>query len=261
MSRPAPITLFPERSRLLLSRRTALASAAVSASSTVIAGCARSSHQDVPSQNRTDSPTTGTRKPQKAQDKKPVLYLYPQKTTELEVRLSYAGELTYCYPEPQRSQGAATWCVSASPDGTLTDASGRSYPSLFWEGLRSETLPPAEGFVVEAGQDKPFLEDKLALLGLSEQEAADFITYWGPQLAVRGRCLVTFASEWFSHIATYRLTDVKTGAELVPDTFVRVFMLISDVPTAGVREQVLSPGPGPGRQGFTAVEWGGAIVY
>lgn len=257
MSRPAPITLFPERSRLVLSRRVALVSAAVSAS-TLIAGCSRSSHQDVPSQNQTHSPTTATSKAQEVEDKKPVLYLYPRQHTELEVSLDYAGELTYCYPEPQRTQGTATWRVSASPDGTLTDPAGRSYPSLFWEGVRPETVPPTEGFVVEAGQDKPFLEEKLALLGLAEHEAADFITYWGPQLAVRGRCLVTFASQWFSQVATYRLTDATTGAELVPDTFIRVFMLVSEVPVGGVREQVLSPAPA--REGFTAVEWGGAIV-
>jgi len=33
-----------------------------------------------------------------------------------------------------QADGGVTWHMTASPDGDLTDASGRNYPSLFWEG-------------------------------------------------------------------------------------------------------------------------------
>jgi len=100
-----------------------------------------------------------------------------------------------------------------------------------------------------------FLEDKLSTLGLSEREAAEFITFWGPRIAERGKALVTFASEEFARQAVYRLTDPSSGAGIVPDTFIRVYIVVGDVPQTAVPEQKLEPGPT--RTGFTVVEWGG----
>ena len=166
---------------------------------------------------------------------------------DLSVSLDYEGTLTYTYPTPQtQTDGGVTWHVTAAPDGDLTDALGRHYPSLFWEGEEPATLAQDEGFVVEADAATSFLEDKLSVLGLSEREAAEFITFWGPRIAERGRALVTFA---------YRFTDPSSGAEIVPDTFIRVYIVVGDAPRAAVREQKLVPAPA--RTGFTAVEWGG----
>ena len=154
-----------------------------------------------------------------------------------------------------QADGGVTWHMTASPDGDLTDASGRNYPSLFWEGGEPTTFAQDKGFVVEADAATGFLEDKLSLLGLSDREAAEFITFWGPRIAERGRALVTFASEEFARQAVYRLTDPSSGAGIVPDTFIRVYIVVGDVPQTAVPEQKLEPGPT--RTGFTAVEWGG----
>lgn len=111
--------------------------------------------------------------PEEQKAKKPVLYLYPTRTMDLSVSLDYEGTLTYTYPTPQaRADGSVTWQVTAAPDGDLTDASGRHYPSLFWEGEGTTILTQDEGFVVEADTAAAFLEDKLSTLGLSEREAA-----------------------------------------------------------------------------------------
>ena len=194
--------------------------------------------------------------PEDQKAKKPVLYLYPTRTMQLSVSLDYEGKLTYTYPTPQtQAEGGVTWHVTASPDGDLTDASGRHYPSLFWEGEGTMALTQDKGFVVEAGAAAAFLEDKLSTLGLSEREAAEFITFWGPRIAERGRALVTFATDEYARKAVYRLTDVSSGAEIVPETFIRVYIVIGDVPQAAVPEQKLVPAPA--RTGFTAVEWGG----
>ena len=139
-----------------------------------------------------------SREPSKEQDndKKPVLYLYPSRTMRLSVSLDYEGTLTYTYPTPQaRADGAVTWRVTASPDGDLTDASGRHYPSLFWEGEGPTTFAQNEGFIVDADAATGFLEEKLSILGLSEREAAEFITFWGSRITERGRALVTFATD------------------------------------------------------------------
>lgn len=65
-------------------------------------------------------------------DAKPVIYLYPEKKTAVTVKLNYAGELTCTYPAYNDG-----WKVSASPDGTLTDAAGQTYNYLYWEGVNS----------------------------------------------------------------------------------------------------------------------------
>ncbi|QQM66590.1 hypothetical protein [Actinomyces weissii] len=52
----APITLYPERSPLLMSRRAAVAAAVVSGASLLV-GCGRTTHSDVPTR------PTGSSKP------------------------------------------------------------------------------------------------------------------------------------------------------------------------------------------------------
>ncbi|ERH14130.1 hypothetical protein HMPREF0043_02368, partial [Actinobaculum sp. oral taxon 183 str. F0552] len=61
-----------------------------------------------------------------------MLYVYSEGRTSLSVNLDYAGSVTYTYP---KAGPGNVWRVTAGPDGTLTDASGRSYPYLFWEGI------------------------------------------------------------------------------------------------------------------------------
>ena len=67
---------------------------------------------------------------------KPVLYVYPEREQSLTVSLDVEGELGTVYPAPDvletTDRGTqASWSVTASPDGTLTDQGGRTYPSLF----------------------------------------------------------------------------------------------------------------------------------
>lgn len=119
---------------------------------------------------QTDGPTLvpvplPTRMPTREKAYKPVLYLYPQEERQLAVTLDVEGELGTVYPAPERQvqteEGTrASWTISAAPDGTLTDASGRTYPSLFWDGPVSLT-PPEQGFVVAREDAVPFLEEKL----------------------------------------------------------------------------------------------------
>ena len=211
----------------------------------VLTGCSTQKSSSEPSEE-----------PNESLSKNPVLYLYPTKTTELSVSLDYDGTLTYTYPTPQtQADGAVTWHMTASPDGDLTDVAGRHYSSLFWEGEGPIGGTQNDGFVVEADTATGFLEEKLSILGLSEHETAEFITFWGPRIAERGRALVTFATDEYVRKAVYRFTDVSSGADAIPDTFIRVYVIIGDVPQEAVPEQNLVPAPA--RTGFTAVEWGG----
>ncbi len=198
---------------------------------------------------------------ERAAPKKPVLYLYPERVVSLGVGLSYDGVVSDSYPVAVGGVGAdgralASWSVTAGPDGVLRDAGGRVYPYLFWEGPTGADLSQGSGFLVARDDVVGFLEEKLALLGLDEREAADFITYWAPRMRVNEYTLVSFDSGAYRDAARYTFT-ADDGSVVQPDTFIRVFMTISAASaSAVVPEQELVPAPA--RTGFTAVEWGGA---
>ena len=190
---------------------------------------------------------------------KPVLYVYPEREQSLTVSLEVEGELGTVYPAPDALETTdrgtqASWTVTASPDGTLTDQGGRTYPSLFWDGEMTLEAPE-QGFIVAREDAVVFLEEKLALLGLTDKEAADFITYWAPRIRANEYTFVSFDASSYTARARYSFTD-EAGALVEPDTFIRVFMTIR----AADANEVVTPqvfGPTPTRSGFTAVEWGG----
>ena len=189
------------------------------------------------------------------------MYVYPEEEQGLTMTIDVKGTLDMVYPAPERQvqteEGTrASWTISAAPDGTLTDASGRSYPYVFWEGpVRQDT--PERGFIVAREDAVPFLEEKLALLGLTDKEAADFITYWAPRIRANEYTFVSFDASSYAQQVTYSFAD-EAGNQVVPDTFIRVFMTIR---AADANEEVTPQvfGPTPTRSGFTAVEWGGAV--
>ena len=192
-------------------------------------------------------------------DEKPVVYVYPEEEQGLTMTIDVKGTLDMVYPAPERQvqteEGTrASWTISAAPDGTLTDASGRSYPYVFWEGpVRQDT--PERGFIVAREDAVPFLEEKLALLGLGDKEAADFITYWAPRIRANEYTFVSFDASSYAQQVTYSFAD-EAGVPVEPDTFIRVFMTIR----AADANEVVTPqvfGPTPTRSGFTVIEWGG----
>ena len=192
-------------------------------------------------------------------DEKPVVYVYPEEEQGLTMTIDVKGTLDMVYPAPERQvqteEGTrASWTISAAPDGTLTDASGRTYPSLFWDGPVSLTSPE-QGFVVAREDAVPFLEEKLGQLGLSDKEAADFITYWAPRIRANEYTFVSFDASSYAQQVTYSFAD-EAGNQVTPDTFIRVFMTIR----AADASTVVTPqnfAPTPTRSGFTVVEWGG----
>ena len=190
---------------------------------------------------------------------KPVLYVYSPQEQLVTVSVDVDGAIDTAYPAPDALETTdwgtrASWSVTASPDGTLTDQGGRTYPSLFWDGEMTLEAPE-QGFIVAREDAVPFLEEKLALLGLTDKEAADFITFWAPQIRANEYTFVSFDASSYTAHARYSFTD-EAGAPVKPDTFIRVFMTIRQAEvTTQVREQAF--GPTPQRTGLVAVEWGG----
>ena len=146
-------------------------------------------------------------------DAKPVIYLYPEAETDVTVTLDYDGELTCVYPV----MNGNSWMVTASPDGTLTDAVGQTYNYLYWEGVSRTEYDFSQGFCVPGRDTAAFLEDTLATLGLNRREANEFIVYWLPHMEGNAYNLIAFQTSSYTDHA--RLT-----ADPAPDTVLRVFM-------------------------------------
>lgn len=85
-------------------------------------------------------------------DAKPVIYLYPEAETDVTVTLDYDGELTCVYPV----MNGNSWMVTASPDGTLTDAVGQTYNYLYWEGVSRRNMTSPRASAYQAGTPPPF---------------------------------------------------------------------------------------------------------
>lgn len=178
-------------------------------------------------------------------DAKPVLYLYPEKETEVNVRLDYDGELTCTYP----ACGENGWTVTAAPDGTLRDKAGQTYNYLYWEGLSRGDYDFSRGFCVPGEDTAAFLEESLEKLGLTRREANEFIVYWLPRMEASAYNLISFQSEAYTDRAKLTITPE-------PDSLLRVFMAWRPLEEAvEIPEQDL---PAFRRKGFAAVEWGGA---
>ena len=177
---------------------------------------------------------------------KPVVYLYPEKTTEVSVKLDLPGELTCTYPAYNDG-----WQVTAAPDGTLTDANGQTYNYLYWEGETATEYDLSEGFCVAGADTAAFLEEALAKLGLTRKEANEFIVYWLPQMEDNPYNLITFQQEAYTQAA-------KLTVEPAPDSVLRVFMTWK--PLNQPVEVLAQALPAFERRGFTLIEWGGCQV-
>ncbi|MBE5936507.1 MAG: DUF3221 domain-containing protein [Lachnospiraceae bacterium] len=179
-----------------------------------------------------------------AEDEKPVIYLYPEEEIKASVKLKLDGELTCTYPSYNEG-----WNVTASPDGTLTDANGQIYNYLYWEGRTDAEYDFTKGFCVKGEDTASFLEEALEKLGLTRKEANEFIVYWLPLMQDNPYNIISFQTDVYTESAKLDITPQ-------PDTLIRVFMAwkISDSYVT-IEEQKLDA---PHRKGFTVVEWGGA---
>ena len=180
--------------------------------------------------------------------KKPIIYLYPEEITDLTIKLGKTENITCSYPEYNNG-----WNVIVNTDGTIVDKNtGRKLYSLYWEGIQSEPISFEEGFVVKGTDSMQFLEEKLAILGLTEIEAEEFIVYWLPKLQENEYNYIRFAT----------IDEINKNMPLEfsvePDTIIRVLMQFKGLENPiKVQEQKLET---PERTGFVAVEWGGTEI-
>jgi len=180
---------------------------------------------------------------------KPIIYLYPTKTTEVDVTLLEQEQITCSYPK--YTEG---WKVKAEPNGDLIDLStNRELYALYYESENIEDFKvEKDGFVVKGEESIAFLEEKLEILGLTPREAEEFIVYWLPKLEANNYNYIRFAT--MEEINRNMPLEIAPN----PDTLIRVLMIYKGLDNPiDVEEQKLIT---PERKGFVAVEWGGTEI-
>lgn len=184
--------------------------------------------------------------PSSVSEDKPVIYLYPEETIEVSVKLGNAEKITCSYPKYDEKG----WKVTAEPSGKLTDLNtGRELYCLYWEGKDTNKSNINEGFVVKGEDTIKFLEEKLEILGLNQKEAEEFIIYWLPQME----------DNKYNYIRFETIEEINNNMPLkitpTPDTVIRINMEWKALDEyIEVEEQILEKALT--RTGFTVVEWG-----
>ena len=182
---------------------------------------------------------------------KPVINLYPQHPENVSVKLKYIAGFSKTVPSYNPTTG---WQVFAEPDGTLLNKSNnKTYPYLYWEGNPATlNINMSTGFVVAGKDSKQFLALELPVIGLNQTETNDFLAYWVPRMDNNKFNLIHFAGSDYTSLAPLNISPK-------PDSLLRVNMVYK-----ALQDPIsITPQTFPmfHRNGFTAVEWGGAELH
>ncbi|MCD6464314.1 hypothetical protein J7L02_02195 [Candidatus Woesearchaeota archaeon] len=177
--------------------------------------------------------------------KKPAIYLYPVKTSKVEVKLNINGFLTKTNPPYNNG-----WNVIASLGGLIDG----KYHYLAYEATLASNAKlqlPSKGWIVKYSNLEHWFDKHLALMGLNEQEIADFKTYWLKQLPMSNYYLIKVFEKQF--------LDENLGLTInpKPDTLIRIILYFKPVSEImNIEEPEIHALE---RKGFTVVEWGGML--
>jgi hypothetical protein len=187
---------------------------------------------------------------------KPVIYLYPEQKTNVDVKVLFANGYVYV-SDPLYDTVFHGWDnVEAHPDGTLLYQGG-TYHELYYETATDMDLLPTNGIIIPTVLLEKRLREITHQLGLHGREQEEFLTYWLPKLHELDApyLLVSLISPEMKKQVDEVVIDPK------PDTFIEVLFYFKPLPYPVAVTPLLLPPTPPERIGFTAVEWGGTIDF
>jgi hypothetical protein len=183
---------------------------------------------------------------------KPVIYLYPEVPTYIDVEVSVPG--TIFISDPLYPEGG--WRdVLAYPDGTL-EYQGNQYRDLYYEtDINGEVRKPKNGLIIPREMLAVRLKDYTMRLGLSDFESDEFVEYWVPHLEEIDAPYFLFSI--LDQDEKERIDTVFIDPK--PDTFIAFLAYFKPVYHLYAPVPLVLPATPPERIGYTAVEWGGTI--
>ncbi len=179
---------------------------------------------------------------------KPVIYLYPEEVTDVEVKFTKnVDKLLSTYPKYNDG-----WKVTAHPNGDLYDKDGNYFYTLFWDADDHTGIDLSEGFIIKGEDTASFLNEKLKYMGLNAKEINEFIIYWIEKLEHNKYNYIRFRQ-------TEEVNDfMPLEFNKKPDTLIRILMDFKSMDEKiDIKEQKLYRTE---RKGFTVVEWGGRNI-
>lgn len=177
---------------------------------------------------------------------KPVVYLYPQKETKVNVAVGADVVIS----DPLYPTGG--WKnVLAKPNGDLI-YNGKNYGSLFWEGYGHGAYPSiTNGTIVKSSEAPQNIREQLTAQGLQGREIEEFMAFWEPKLPNTPYIRLT----WFNNSQLNTLAPLAVTPR--PNTIIRTFLDFEGLnKPITIKPQKFTA---PERKGFTVVEWGGLL--
>lgn len=175
--------------------------------------------------------------------KKPAIYLYPEKTEEVKVKLSIKGKILKTEP----SYPTTGWDVTADPSGLIDG----KYGYLFYENTVNTLDLPKEGWVVARTDLEKWFDENLTRVGLNEKEAAEFKEYWLNKLSTANYYSIRLLSD------EYLKDNMGLTIDPKPDTVIRRNFYFEPLDKKiELNEPTVVT---PARKGFTVLEWGGIL--
>ena len=178
---------------------------------------------------------------------KPVIYLYPEKPTFVDVTVS--GNIVESIPEYNNG-----WFgVLAMPSGVLK-YQGNYYRELYYESESKTLNAPNNGMFIKTENIRNELKIKTQKLGLNSFESEEFVEYWTPRLTDLNKKYIFFSI--LDREEKERTDHVEISPK--PDTFIQFIAYFKGVDEK-FETKLFDPPTPPKRIGFTAIEWGGVI--
>lgn len=174
--------------------------------------------------------------------RKPAVYLYPEETSEIEVKVEVNGFITVS--EPDYLTG---WKVTAEPSGLIDN----KYDYLYYEAQLNKLQLPESGWLVKYSNLDKWFDETLTLLGMNNKEISQFKEYWMKELEEVNYYEIKILENQFLE------ENMNLVIKPVPDTMIRLnFYFKPHLDKIEIEEPKIET---PERTGFTVVEWGGLL--
>lgn len=178
---------------------------------------------------------------------KPAIYLYSDKTINLNVKVIPNGRLTFTFPK----YPVSGWDVTASSSG-IVEYKNNSYPYLWWESTSYGYAIPNNGWVVKKENVQDRISEILFAYGLNKTEVEDFVEYWLPIMEQENSSYI-----FFTFLVDNQVNQIaKLEFSVAPESMLRLFMVYK--PLDSYKEVTPLKIEKIQREGFTVIEWGGA---
>jgi hypothetical protein len=177
---------------------------------------------------------------------KPAIYLYPESTSFINVKINPLGKILITIPE----YPILGWNVIAFPSGDIYHQNTH-FDYLFYEASipDDKIVLPDVGFVIPYNNLNNFLSSLVKKLGLNEKETNQFTEYWLKVLPKSRYYQIKIVEQSeLDYISPLNITPF-------PDSVIRVSLHFTPLEEelSIIEPRIISPI----RNGFTVVEWGG----